>query len=59
MKRKITMLTLCAVLVALCVSVQAEQAAKQIARLGFLYASVTPVTGGGLTELKAGLRELG
>ena len=42
----------------LCLPVNAQQTEK-IRRLGFLYASTVPLTGGGLAQIKEGLRELG
>ena len=51
-------IALSALLLALWLPVEAQQAAKKSPRLGFLYASTVPATGG-LAEIKAGLRELG
>ena len=42
----------------LCLPVNAQQVDK-IPQLGFLYASTVPLTGGGLVQIKEGLRELG
>jgi len=58
MKKKITGLTLCAMLFALCVSAEAQQPAK-VPRIGYLNA-VSPATGSDRIEaLRQGLRELG
>ena len=58
MKKKITVLTLCAMLLALCVSVEAQQPAK-IPRIGFL-SPTSPSTNPARREaLRQGLRELG
>ena len=51
-------LALSGLLLTICFPVQAQQAEK-IPQLGFLYASTVPLTGGGLAQIKEGLRELG
>ena len=58
MKKKITVLTLCAVLLALCGSVHAQQAGK-VFRIGFLERSTASGTGGLLTAFRQELSKLG
>jgi ABC-type uncharacterized transport system substrate-binding protein len=58
MKKKITVLTLCAVLLALCASVHAQQAGK-VFRIGFLERSTASGTGGLLTAFRQELSKLG
>jgi putative tryptophan/tyrosine transport system substrate-binding protein len=59
MKKKITFLTLCTMLFALCSSTQAQQA-KKIALIGFLYPGLSPAASYPQLEgLRQGLSELG
>ena len=58
MKRKITVVTLCAVLFALCYSAWAQQP-KKIPRIGFLGASSPSAISARLEAFRQGLRELG
>jgi len=58
MKKKITVLTLCVVLLALCGSVHAQQAGK-VFRIGFLERSTASGTEGLLTAFRQELSKLG
>src|SRR5262249_46175680 len=58
MKRKITVLTLCALLLVLCVSAQAQQIGK-VHRIGFLVASSASFYSSRIEAFRKGLRELG
>src|SRR5512132_4398579 len=58
MKKKLTVLTLCAVLFALCYSAWAQQP-KKIPRIGFLGASSPSAISARLEAFRQGLRELG
>src|SRR6266496_4173342 len=58
MKKKITVLTLCAMLFALCSSAQAQQP-KKIPRIGFLSATSPSSISARLEAFRQGLRELG
>ena len=59
MKKKIAVLTLCAVLLALCFSAEAQQAAK-IPQVGYLTAGGDPNAPGPEVEVfRQGLRDLG
>ena len=58
MNRKITVLTLCAVLLALSVSAEAQQATK-ISRIGYLGASSPTTYPARIEAFRQGLRELG
>ena len=59
MKRKITVLTLCAMLFALCQSAEAQQPAK-IPRVGYISGEGDPNNPGPRTaDFRHGLRELG
>src|SRR5438094_5346470 len=58
MKRKITVLTLCAMLFALCAAAQAQQA-KKIPRIGFLFVNFPSSTPARYEGFRQGLRELG
>jgi putative ABC transport system substrate-binding protein len=58
MKRKITVITLCALLLAVCLSANAQQATK-VPRIGFLGAFSASDFANRLDGLRQGLRELG
>jgi len=58
MKKKITVLTLSAMLFALCGSVDAQQAAKT-PRIGMLLASSVSASASRVQAMQQGLRELG
>jgi putative ABC transport system substrate-binding protein len=58
MKKKITFLTLCAMLLALCSSAQAQQPEK-VPRIGFLITSSPSVIAPRIDAFRQGLRELG
>ena len=58
MKNKITVLSLCAMLLALCVSAQAQQPAK-IARIGYLTQASLSAVSARTDALRQGLRDLG
>jgi putative tryptophan/tyrosine transport system substrate-binding protein len=58
MKRKITVLALCAMLPALCASAEAQQTGK-IFRIGFLVANFPSTNPGRLEAFRQGLRDLG
>ena len=58
MKRKITVLTFCAMLLALCVSAAAQQPTK-IPRIGYLTAAVLSANQVRIESFRQGLRELG
>jgi putative tryptophan/tyrosine transport system substrate-binding protein len=58
MKKKITVLSLCAMLLALCVSAEAQQPTK-IPWIGFLGASSASTLAARIEALRQGLRELG
>ena len=57
MKTKITVLTLCAALLALCASAQAQP--KNIARIGYVFGSTPAATAHNIEAFRQGLRELG
>jgi ABC-type uncharacterized transport system substrate-binding protein len=59
MKRKITVLTLCAMLAALCASAEAQQAAKKIPRVGFLSLNTASVQKDRVEAFREALRKLG
>src|ERR1700757_820433 len=58
MKKNITVLTLCAMLFALCVSADAQQP-KKVPRIGFLVASSASANSARVEAFRQGLRELG
>src|SRR5499426_3425908 len=58
MKKKITVLTLCAMLFALCVSAEAQQP-KKAPRIGYLSATSPSVNPTRIEAFRQGLRELG
>jgi putative tryptophan/tyrosine transport system substrate-binding protein len=58
MKRKIINLALCAVLFALCSSVEAQQP-KKIAKIGYLFGSTPATVAHNLEAFRQGMRELG
>jgi putative ABC transport system substrate-binding protein len=58
MKRKITVLTLCALLAALCASAEAQQPAK-VPRIGNLYAGDPSTQSARIEAFRQGLRDLG
>src|SRR5262249_36196770 len=58
MKRKITVLTLSAMLFALCQSAEAQQP-KNIARIGYVFGSTPAATAHNIEAFRQGLRELG
>jgi putative ABC transport system substrate-binding protein len=58
MKKKITVLTLCALLFALCSSAEAQQLTK-VPRIGFLGASSASVLAARIEAFRQGLRDLG
>ena len=57
-KKKVTVLTLCAMLLALCVSAKAQQP-KKVPRIGFLGGSSASANAGRIEAFRQGLRELG
>ena len=57
-KKKITVLTLCAMLFALCVCAEAQQATK-ISRLGLLLTGTPSSSSGSLEAFRNSLRKLG
>ena len=59
MKRKITILTLCAMLFALSLSVEAQQATKRIPRVGFLSLNTAFVQKDRVEAFREALRKLG
>ena len=58
MKRKVTVLTLCALLLGLCASAEAQQP-KKIPRIGFLLAPSRSAVAESLEAFRQGLRDLG
>jgi putative ABC transport system substrate-binding protein len=58
MKKKITVLILCALLFALCFPVEAQQTAK-VPRIGYLSASSLSAQSARIEAFRQGLRELG
>jgi len=58
MKKKITVLALCAMLFALCVAAEAQQSSK-IFRIGYLIATSEAVSAANIEVLRQGLRDLG
>ena len=58
MKKKITVLSLCAMLFALCVSAEAQQA-KKVPRIGFLGAPPLSAMAARTEAFRQGLHELG
>jgi putative ABC transport system substrate-binding protein len=58
MKKKITVLTLCALLFALCFSAEAQQPAK-VHRIGFLVPGSSATFSARIDALRQGLRDLG
>jgi putative tryptophan/tyrosine transport system substrate-binding protein len=58
MKKKITLLTLCTMLVALCVSAEAQQP-KKIARIGFLGVTSPSIISARIEAFRQGVREFG
>ena len=58
MKGKITALTLCAMLFALCGSAEAQQA-KKVSRIGALHLGTTKVAAPFIEAFERGLKELG
>jgi putative ABC transport system substrate-binding protein len=58
MKRKITVLTLCTMLFALCASAAAQEP-KKVARIGFLIAASRSAISARTEAFQQGLRELG
>src|ERR1700752_1100326 len=58
MKKKFTVLTLCAMLFALCVAAEAQQSSK-IFRIGYLIATSKAVSAANIEVLRQGLRDLG
>src|SRR5262249_11309111 len=58
MKQKITLLTLCALLFAVCFSAEAQQP-KKVPRIGYLSATSGPTNAGRFEAFRQGLRELG
>jgi len=58
MKKKITVLSLCAMLLALCLSVEAQQSAK-VPRIGYLFANFPTTSPARREAFRQGLRDLG
>jgi putative ABC transport system substrate-binding protein len=59
MNKKVPSLALCALLLALCLPAQAQQAAKKFPRIGYLSASSSSVNPTRIEAFRHGLRELG
>jgi putative ABC transport system substrate-binding protein len=59
MNKKITLLALSAMLLALCYSASAQQLAKKVPRIGFLSIASPSVISGRIEAFRQGLRELG
>ena len=59
MKKKITVLTLCAILFALCSSVNAQQPAGKVFRIGFLSGAGQAASNPNFEAFRQGLREFG
>src|SRR5262249_20918086 len=59
MKKKITVLTLGALLFALCVSAEAQQQAKQVSRIGYLSLGTLTANAYRIDAFRQGLRQLG
>ncbi len=59
MKKKITVLTLCAMLLAICVPAQAQQQAKRIPRVGMLSLTPASVQKDRVEVFREALRKLG